>query len=334
LNIIFIGSYLNIPCVIDVIEREKGDFRILSTDVQVLNVFAEFYGENKVYKIPQIFESFGNFRKIITDSIRTFGYKEKLLKDIKALKPKQVFFFFLGWNGLSSWLLKRLSTTCSLYYRPKVNIELLESDFAIKAQIKSVIASMVCGIRLRSGKFYGYSLIAIDDRFLKQLKVNRYEFDVDHNNIKKFLSERFSYLSKVKVIILNGGMYNVSEVSYTDSMKLVWSKLIEKYESSEICIKDHPNFPIIELAFLRECVAVPPQFPASLLCYNCEVVISYSSATLYEAANLGIKSISLVNLIPTTKPQQIKQVIDYLEEHLKEGEIQYPCEIESFEGIL
>jgi predicted glycosyltransferase len=81
-------------------------------------------------------------------------------------------------------------------------------------------------------------------------------------------------------------------------------------------------------------VAVPPQFPASLLCYNCEVVISYSSATLYEAANLGIKSISLVNLIPTTKPQQIKQVIDYLEEHLKEGEIQYPCEIESFEGIL
>ena len=334
MNLIFIGSYLNVPCVIDVIEREKGDFRILSTEANILDLFAEFYGEDKIFQIPKVFDNFGSLSNIITDSFRIFGYKKNLHKDIMLLKPKQVFFFFLGWNGLCSWLIKRLSTDCSLYYRPKVNMALVETDISLKILIKTVIASLVCGMKLRPGKFYGGSLVTIDSSFLRKLKVEGYDFAVDHNNLRKFISERFSYLSKVKVLLLNGGMYNVIESSYTDSMKLVWSKLNEKYDPSEICIKDHPDFPIIELAFLRNCVAVPPEFPAGLLCYHCDIVIGYSSATLFEAANMDIKSICLVKLVPTTKPSQVKEVVDYLEEHMKGGTIEYPTNSSSLDRVL
>jgi len=330
LNLIIIGSYLNVPCVIDVVEREKCDFKILSTDDSLLDLFAELYGRGQVYKIPKVFGNFGNFKALLTDFIGSFHHKKKLIKEIGAFQPKNLFFFFLGWNGLASWLIKEFSQICNIYYRPKVNVDLLKTDKSCRMQIKTAIASAVCGTRLRSGKYYGYSLIAIDKRFLEKAGARKYLHEIAHRNIKRFLSRRFDNLEKVKVMILNGGMYNVEGDEYVRIMKLVSIALFKKYKAFEICIKDHPHFPVLELEPFDKCFKVPIHLPANLLCYSCDVVVGYGSATLFEAANLGKKSISLVKFIPSTKPSREKEIMDYLEEHLETGVIEYPTDTSSF----
>ncbi|MDC0156961.1 hypothetical protein OAK38_04295 [Verrucomicrobia bacterium] len=201
-------------------------------------------------------------------------------------------------------------------------------------QIKTAIASAVCGARLRSGMYYGYSLIAIDKRFLEKVRARDYLHEIDHCNIKRFLSRKFDYLQKVRVMILNGGMYNVEEDEYARIMKSVSIALFTKYEAFEICLKDHPNFPVVELEAFDKCLKVPIHLPASLLCYHCDIVIGYSSATLYEAANMDKKSISLVKLVPTTKPSQVKEIMDYLEEHVENGVIEYPADASGFDRVL
>ena len=334
MNLIIIGSYLNVPCVIDIVEREKRDFKILSTEDSLLDLFAELYGREKVYKIPKVFKNFGNLKVLLSDFFRSFQHKKKLIKEIGAFQPKNLFFFFLGWNGLASWVIKEFSLICNIYYRPKVNVDLLQTDKSCRMQIKTAIASAVCGTRLRSGKYYGYSLIAVDKRFLEKARAREYLHEIDHRNIKKFLSKRFDNLQKIKVMILNGGMYNVEKDEYVRIMKLVSIVLFKKYKAFEICIKDHPHFPVLELEPFDECFKVPIHFPASLLCYHCDVVVGYSSATLFEAANLGKKPISLVKFIPTTKPSQVKEVIDYLEDHVETGVIEYPADASGFARAL
>lgn len=334
MNLIIIGSYLNVPCVIDIVEREKRDFKILSTEDSLLDLFAELYGRGQVYKIPKVFENFGNFKALLTDFFRSFQHKKKLIKEIGAFKPKNLFFFFLGWNGLASWLIKEFSQICNIYYRPKVNVDLLQTDKSCRMQIKTAIASAVCGTRLRSGRYYGYSLIAIDKRFLEKARAREYLHEIDHRNIKRFLSRRFDNLQKVKVMILNGGMYNVEEDEYIRIMKLVSIALFKKYKAFEICIKDHPHFPVLELEPFDKCFKVPIHLPANLLCYSCDVVVGYGSATLFEAANLGKKSISLVKFIPTTKPSRVPEIINYLNEHVTTGKIEHVSDSFSFEQTL
>ena len=334
MNLIIIGSYLNVPCVIDIVEREKRDFKILSTDDSLLDLFAELYGRGQVYKIPNVFENFGNFKALFTDFFRSFQHKKKLIKEIGAFQPKNLFFFFLGWNGLASWLIKEFSQICNIYYRPKVNIDLLQTDKTCRMQIKTAIASAVCGTRLRSGKYYGYSLIAIDKRFLEKAKAREYLHEIDHRNIKRFLSRRFDNLQKVKVMILNGGMYNVEEDEYVRIMKLVSIALFKKYKAFEICIKDHPHFPVLKLEPFDKCFKAPIHLPANLLCYSCDIVVGYGSATLFEAANLGKKSISLVKFIPTTKPSRVQEIINYLNEHVTTGKIEHVSDSFSFEQTL
>lgn len=334
MNLIIIGSYLNVPCVIDVVEREKHDFKILSTDDSLLDLFAELYGRRQVYKIPNVFENFGSFKDLLTDFLSSFQHKKKLIKEIGAFQPKKLFFFFLGWNGLASWLIKEFSQICNIYYRPMVNVDLLQTDKSFRMQIKTAIASLVCGTRLKSGKYYGYPLIAIDKRFLEKARARKYLHEIDHCNIKRFLSKKFDNLQKVKVMILNGGMYNVKEDEYLRIMKLVSISLFKKYKTFEICIKDHPHFPVLELEFFDKCFKVPIHLPANLLSYSCDVVVGYGSATLFEAANLGKKSISLVKFIPTTKPSQVQEIIDYLNEHATTGKIEHVSDSFSFEQIL
>jgi len=79
---------------------------------------------------------------------------------------------------------------------------------------------------------------------------------------------------------------------------------------------------------------VPIHLPANLLCYSCDVVVGYGSATLFEAANLGKKSISLVKFIPTTKPSRVPEIINYLNEHVTTGKIEHVSDSFSFEQTL
>ena len=334
MNIIIAGSYLNIPAIIDIIEREKSDFRILSIDDTILDLFAELYGSEKVYKIPKVFDDCGNLVSLFLDLASSFTHKKKLLSSIIHLGPRKIFFFSIGWCGLSCWLIKKLSRSCDVYYRPEVNFDSLREDRSLRMRIKTAIASMICGTKLKPGIYFGYSLIAIDRKFLVRVKSKIYKTDINHNNIRSFLSERFDSFKDAKILVLNGGTYNVYDEEYVKVMRNVADILFETYDNTEICIKDHPTDPIVEVDSFVNLLHAPRHLPASLLCYTFKTIISYNSATLYEAANLGKKSICLVHMVPKKTDNQGDNVINYLKRHLDSGKIEFPQDLKDFRELI
>ena len=51
MNLIFISSYLNVPCVISTIESNKEDFRIITSNKQLQSFFNNFYKNKSVLQV-------------------------------------------------------------------------------------------------------------------------------------------------------------------------------------------------------------------------------------------------------------------------------------------
>ncbi len=73
--------------------------------------------------------------------------------------------------------------------------------------------------------------------------------------------------------------------------------------------------------------------PANLLSYKCSVVISYGSATLYEAANIGKLAVSLVNIIRSMNSEQPERFKKYLLCNSKDP-IEFPKTIEELGDVI
>ena len=76
MNLIFIGSYLNVPCVIDTVEREDGEFRILTTNRSLVKFFSDLYSPHVVVELPVLFTHFRNIRMLFSDIINLIRYKK------------------------------------------------------------------------------------------------------------------------------------------------------------------------------------------------------------------------------------------------------------------
>ena len=129
-------------------------------------------------------------------------------------------------------------------------------------------------------------------------------------------------------------MYNVDDQSYIEKMKEVFEALAAICDPANICIKSHPNFPVIELDFAEQCFVAAVESPANILCFASKCVIGYDSATLYEAADLGVTSISLVNLIPSTSPEQAERISAYLSDNSSSKDILFPRDLEELNDFL
>ena len=334
MNLIFICSYLNVPCVIDAVEREKGDFRILTDDQGLFNLFADIYDGKNVIKLPTLFVSFGNIKGFCLDIVRSFKCKKQLLEVCRELKPTKILFFFLGWNGLSSWLIKKLSTNAEIFYQPEVNLDMLKANSSARLRIKTLLASSIFGIKYKSASYYGYPMIAIDQSFLDRVNAQRLECSIEPNKFRKLVQAKFLYSRKIDVLLLTGGMYNVDEEEYREKMQEVFEILASVCDPANICIKSHPNFPVVEFDFAEQCFVAAVESPANILCYASKCVIGYDSATLYEAADLGLTSICLVNIIPTNASGQKERISAYLLDNCTSQNILFPQDLDELNNLL
>ena len=78
MNLIFVCSYLNTTDVIDTIEYENSDFRILTANDKLLILFSDLFGAKHVIKLPQLFNSFRNIINFFHDIIRLPGLKKRV----------------------------------------------------------------------------------------------------------------------------------------------------------------------------------------------------------------------------------------------------------------
>jgi len=334
MNLIFICSYGNISCAIDTVQNEGGSFTFLTQDENIANVLIELYGAEFVIKLPDLFGSFSNIKIFIYDVYRLHKYKNTLLERCKTLNPSKIFFYYIGYNGFSSWLIKSLSIGVTIYYRPKVDINLLKSSISIRNIIKTIILSTIYGIKFKSSQWYGNNMISIDESFLKVVRAQKYDHIYDNSNIIKFIQNKYDYLSHVKVLLLVGGEYNLEKNEYSRKITEIYSILQQYYESSEIGIKNHPGFPEVNFEWNNDVTVISNKIPSNLLCYGKQVVIAYGSSTLYDAAEIGVKAISLAFIINSTSKDQDVRTSKFLLDNLKSGNISFPKNRNDFNSII
>jgi hypothetical protein len=331
--LIFIGSYLNVPCVIDTIEREKSEFRILSSNKEVICFFSDFYNPSVVIELPYFFSSFRNPLLLIKDFIKITYNKRFFLKKLKKLHPQKVLFFYVGWNGFAYWLIKSLSLEAAIYYRPKINVEVLKEIREIRPRIRAKIMSILFNIRCSPLQLYHYKFLGISQKFLKEIKVRTYPAIQDNDVVFKVLKKRSPELNRIKVLLLIGIEHNMDMTEYNEKHQAVIKILLDNFSLEEIALKQHPNLVIDDFNIPEGLTVIPNSFPANLICYNTDIVISYASATLFEAADLGKTAISLAYMIKSTHPEQADSCKQYLIDNTKH-KIMFPKNIDEFKSVL
>jgi len=334
MTLIFICSYLNVSCVVDCIEHEGGDFRILSADKDLADLFLELYGDEQVIKLPSLFDSFGNIKSFLNDLYRLSKNKRKFLKILSEINPSKVIFYYTGWNGFESWLIKKLSSNSQIFYRPKVNIRFKESNYSIKNLVKTFILSLIYGIKFESSIWYGHPIISIGDSFLNQVGALNYDHKYNPKNVNKLVKEKYNEYRNIKVLLLVGGEYYLDSNIYDKKMHAIYDILLKYYQPGEVGFKSHPNFPKINFDWSGDSVILPDKVPASLLCFIVEVVIGYGSGTLYEAADMGLISVSVIDMVPSALDGHAQRTKNHLLNNTKSNKIHFPKNLNEFNNIL
>jgi hypothetical protein len=325
---------MNVTDVIDTIEHENSDFRILTANDKLLILFSDLFGAKHVIKLPQLFNSFRNIINFFHDIIRLPGLKKRVLRECQKLNPSKIVFYYIGYNGFESWLIKNLCINTKVYYRPKVNVGMIEKNNSLKMRIKTFVISHLYRIRFESSKYYGNPIITIGESFLKNVHAQKYDHIFNSKNVNEFVKGKYSELNSIKVLLLIGGNYNLDRDEYREKMYEIYRVITKYYDSHQIGIKNHPNFPNKEFEWSKNCTELPDKIPASLLCYTSNVVIAYGSATLYEAADIGLPAISLINIIPSTSHNQAKDVSKYLLDNSVSKNIYFPKNFDEFNSLL
>ena len=169
--------------------------------------------------------------------------------------------------------------------------------------------------------------------FLKKIRAKTYPDINKNNNIWKIFSDRFPEFDRGRVLLLLNSEPNIDQNEYKEKINFVFEKLLEKCPGDRVLLKHHPNFSDSEVVLPVGCMCIPDYYPANLFNYKTPIVISYASAALFEAANLGQRAISLIFLINSTKKGQDDAFKKYLLSNTN-GTIDFPKTFDEFSQLL
>ena len=333
MNLIFIGSYLNVPCVIDTIDREDGKFRILTENKALVKFFSDLYSPQVVVELPEYFKHFRNVRKLFSDIIKIVRYKSLYSKSLIKLKPKKIFFFFITDGYLECWLINKLSNSTEIYYRPKINIKLIKKTKTIRLILKAFFLRLIFGCSFMPFKLHKHEYIGFNKIFLKKIRAKEYSPTKKNNNIMKVFSNRFPQFNKCSVLFLIGSELYIDINEYKEKMSLIFEKIFEMQPRKKVFIKRHPNTSLTSIDLPKGCVEIPYYYPGNLIFDKASIVISYGSAALFEAANKKKRAISLAFLIDSTRKGQAKSIKNYLKSN-SSAKIHFPKKLNDLSELL
>jgi hypothetical protein len=111
-------------------------------------------------------------------------------------------------------------------------------------------------------------------------------------------------------------------------MSLILKRLAGLVKPEEIGVKYRPNFAVPDITVPAGCIILPQYLSANLLLLKSQIVISYASATLFEAADAGKKAIALLKVLKSVSQEWISEHKKYLSTNTS-GEICFPETIDA-----
>lgn len=333
-SIIFCLSYLSVPITISIIESSNEDFLIVTSNKTLVTFFKRLYPGKNIFLLKSTPLISKNPLKCILNLCFIYRYKKEIYDKFNVYRNAKVFFFAVAYCEFESWLIKQLSNTNNIYYKPAVSVQNLTSDQSIQAKIGKLVRRFIYSIDfkvLTSGKNTYYVL---SHEFLQGIKAKEFHIDVNIESICDKIIDSIQEIENVRILILCGGIIGtyVERSEYIRQMDILISLLVERFGCDALAIKTHPRF---NGYFSKENLLkkIPADIAANLILSHFDTIIGYSTATLAEAANAGKKSISLLKLMKSIDRHVRDSYIAYLDNNATKA-IFYPESSEELVSLI
>jgi hypothetical protein len=315
------------------IEKEEDDFRVLCCDPSVARLFSELYLPKNVVLLPNTEIVFSRPFDIIKALIKISKAKKEMLPILLNLRPAKILFFFVGFNGFESWLIKKMAHSSQVFYRYGVNFSTFKPSFNVKMWLKALFYSAIYLIPFTAKKIGEYHLNCISTFFLKMIKAKSYPYLSGMKYAEELMRRKYPEIPELKVLLLIGGEQDIDVEIYKKEMSAILSLLASSLEPQKIGVKAHPNFDTPDIDMPAGCIMLPKYTSATLLFFKCQIVISYFSGTLHQAANAGKKAISLLEIIHALNKKQSEGYKKYILSNTKK-EICFPETVDELLKII
>jgi hypothetical protein len=212
----------------------------------------------------------------------------------------------------------------------------LKKEYGLKALCGFLIIKIIYRVWLvpkTDGKTLYFS---VDSIFLRSVSASKRNIKITSDCGKDIIKENFSeYINNKKIILLIGGVVENGLVrleEYEQKNDELIRFLQEQYDLSAICLKAHPRY-AKRYSMEIEIDEIPLYVPANLIIQFYDIVISYSSAALFEAANEGKTAISLLNYFEPLSSEIATQYREYLTRNCYR-EMYFPKNMDEIGDIL
>jgi len=255
-------------------------------------------------------------------------------KKLNSIEGCNVYFFSVAYGIIESYAIKILSRKNKIFYKKSVDTSHFKKTNSIKSKLWKLYLGFMLGIQFNPRLIDDNLVFAVSDEFLSQLNVQDIVLLDNIEHVKKRIIDQY-HLSNKRVLFTVGGVVEdnlVKKEEYVHKNDILIRYLSDKYGRDQIALKMHPRYTHLfsdEVKFNT----IPNYIPGNLIIDNFEIIIGYSSAILFEAANLGKKVYSTLKYFEPNNYKTQNQYVEYLSSNLeKKSTIKFFKELDIFES--
>lgn len=248
---------------------------------------------------------------------------------IKRYNNREVYFGFVAFANMEAWLIGKLSRGNKiLCYANKVRSE---NSMSTRLAAYKFLVWLCYGLRINTTTSNGRLIPT-----LRQKYFNQFEF-VSSSKKKEYATLASDYVSN-KLSIVSGRILLLLGKEVENGMvdkgeyESLFSDLLNQGSYGKIIVKAHPRRKQT-MAFEESLANIPNYIPANLILEHFQVVIGLHSAVLFEAANKGLVSISILSLVKMNPELKFKYS-EYLTANSISNDIHFPSTFGQFLTII
>ena len=173
----------------------------------------------------------------------------------------------------------------------------------------------------------GRPILSLPDSFFKEVHVVEIKMPVDEKLISNIISERLLDNNVYSKYVLLTGTVVSENLCPADVYEKLINRVIDILGPDNTVSKCHPRFRDM-FGMEKNLKQIPSFIPGNVLIDNYCCFVGFESTLLVEAAVVGKRAISLINLLPISDKDK-KLWIDFFDSRLKgRGKIVFPHTIE------
>ena len=219
------------------------------------------------------------------------------------------------------------------FYKKSVDTEHFNQARSVKALLWEYYLQFALGVKFNPKLKEGKLIFAVSDGFLAYIGAKDIAIPDNLGIVKTRIAEKYNMTNK-KILFCVGGIIEdnlINQDEYIEKNNGLIEALCKYFRKDEISLKLHPRFTSLyskekTLDFIQNHV------PGNLIIDHFDIVIGYSSAILFEAANMGKMVLSTLKYFTPLNEQTQNQYIDYLQSNLiGENKIHYFSKLKELE---